>query len=457
MTKRTWEDLVMAGMELGRVEERATRQVDRCQWVWGELAEEVGDGSLKDYAEKVGKEYNTLRIYRIVVRAFPSAHRCADVSFKHHREVLTVKDPAKRQGWLQWAAENNKSVAAMMAAIREQPPAIKDETATPTPPSLPGNGASPGRSIGDEALSLYVQPATDRKLLAQASVEEWKAMDEVSRQAMLGRRSDTATFNRQDNDSIEWALWSWNPVTGCLHNCSYCYARDIAERFYAWKFAPTFLPSRLDAPMHTKVPPGNNIGGKNVFTCSMADLFGKWVPAEWIEAVLDSVRQNPQWNFLFLTKFPSRLPDFDFPDNAWIGTTIDAQARIPHAEECFAKTRARVKWLSCEPMLERLTFNRLDLFDWIVAGGASASTQTPEFRPPREWIEHLEGQARKAGLKIYEKTNLLSRLREYPGQIEPDAMNVHDAFDMGYIQRDVLAPQNYKPGEIIDEGVAFLR
>jgi pyruvate-formate lyase-activating enzyme len=27
-------------------------------------------------------------------------------------------------------------------------------------------------------------------------------------------------------------LWSWNPVTGCLHDCPYCYARDIANRFY---------------------------------------------------------------------------------------------------------------------------------------------------------------------------------------------------------------------------------
>lgn len=34
------------------------------------------------------------------------------------------------------------------------------------------------------------------------------------------------TFN-QVNDNIGWAKWSWNPVTGCLHNCDYCYARDI--------------------------------------------------------------------------------------------------------------------------------------------------------------------------------------------------------------------------------------
>ena len=30
---------------------------------------------------------------------------------------------------------------------------------------------------------------------------------------------------------IEWCSHTWNPVTGCLHNCVYCYARDIAWRF----------------------------------------------------------------------------------------------------------------------------------------------------------------------------------------------------------------------------------
>ena len=104
MTKRSFEDLVMAGMELGRVEERATRQADRCQWDWGELADEVGGESLRDYAEKVGKEHDTLKRYRTVVRAFPSGTRVPDLSFVHHRDVMTVKDPAKRQGWLQWAA-----------------------------------------------------------------------------------------------------------------------------------------------------------------------------------------------------------------------------------------------------------------------------------------------------------------------------------------------------------------
>jgi hypothetical protein len=51
------------------------------------------------------------------------------------------------------------------------------------------------------------------------------------------------TFN-QTNEMVDWAKWTWNPVTGCLHTCVYCYARDIAERFYPEKFEPTFRPGR---------------------------------------------------------------------------------------------------------------------------------------------------------------------------------------------------------------------
>lgn len=34
-----------------------------------------------------------------------------------------------------------------------------------------------------------------------------------------------------DKTKIEWCDSTWNPVTGCLHGCEYCYARQIAERF----------------------------------------------------------------------------------------------------------------------------------------------------------------------------------------------------------------------------------
>jgi protein gp37 len=157
------------------------------------------------------------------------------------------------------------------------------------------------------------------------------------------------------------------------------------------------------------------MGNRNVFTCSMADLFGKWVPQEWISAVLGQVEANPQWNFLFLTKFPVRLAEFEFPDNAWVGTTVDCQARVKNAERSFRRVQAAVKWLSVEPLLEPLTFDDLGAFQWIVLGGASASSQTPEWHPPREWSEALRCQAQKLGIGVYEKRNLLERVRQYPG------------------------------------------
>jgi protein gp37 len=223
-------------------------------------------------------------------------------------------------------------------------------------------------------------------------------------------------FNQQESDGIEWAHWSWNPLTGCLHDCDYCFARDNANFRLPQGFAPSFYPGRLKAPGRMKLPAKAKtiFAYKNVFTCSMADLFGKWVPDDLIQMVLDAARTATEWNFVFLTKHPQRLLEFKFPDNAWVGTTVDTQARVAAAEKVFEKLDARVKCLSCEPMLERLTFKKLDLFDWIMIGGASKSTKTPEFKPPREWVQHLWAQAKKADCRIFEKSNLLERRRELP-------------------------------------------
>lgn len=268
------------------------------------------------------------------------------------------------------------------------------------------------------------------------TLSEWENLTEPERAQALGQSHPRKKFN-STNDNVEWALWTWNPITGCLHNCPYCYARDIANRFYSHlpdneRFAPVFYPDRLSAPSNTKLPnlaaitdPIERMGKQNVFVCSMADLFGKWTPREWIEAVLKQVRDNPQWTYLFLTKFPIRMAEFSYPDNVWLGTTVDYQWAVNRAEKAFFKIKANgfggVCWLSCEPMMEKLTFSSLNMFDWVVMGGASKSTQTPEFRPPQEWIDHLCKQARDSGCKIYQKTNLLAnggeRIREYPAEV----------------------------------------
>lgn len=114
-------------------------------------------------------------------------------------------------------------------------------------------------------------------------------------------------------------------------------------------------------------------------------------------------------------KSPQRYLEFEFPGNSWLGTTVDTQARVSEAERVFRKLKGVVvKWLSCEPLMERLTFKNLSVFDWVVIGGASASSMTQEFQPPWEWVEHLLNQARDAKCRVYFKPNLMSRPKEYP-------------------------------------------
>jgi len=273
--------------------------------------------------------------------------------------------------------------------------------------------------VQEEASVIKETETVNNKRLRGITVAEWNSMSNDAKGVLLKeheKETNSSVFNRT-NDNVEWALWTWNPVTGCLHDCPYCYARDIANRFYPEKFEPVFHPWRLSAPQHTLLPEKaaeTNVGEKNVFVCSMADLFGKWVPQGWIDAVLDTVRQHSQWNFLFLTKFPQKLSEQTFPDNAWVGTTVDRQHRVAVAEKAFANTKASVKWLSCEPLEERLDFSSLEMFDWIVLGGRSRSSQMPEFQPEWEWVEHLVEQARAANCMVYFKPNLKTRPREYP-------------------------------------------
>jgi protein gp37 len=285
-----------------------------------------------------------------------------------------------------------------------------------------------------------VQPLVTRKPTAikAYTMDEWERLTYDERDELMEIRG-TGQFN-STNDNVEWARWTWNPITGCLHNCAYCYARDIANHIYKHlpdgeRFTPAFYPDRLSFPENTKAPdvsriedPVTAMGLRNVFTCSMADLFGKWVPTAWIEAVLQKIADNPQWTFLLLTKFPIRMAEFTYPPNTWIGTTVDTQYAVERAEKAFTKIRGSgyqgVAWLSCEPMMERLTFSSLAMFDWLVMGGASVSSQTPAFAPPLEWWMDLWRQAQEIHLPVYMKTNLIQqdgrpvafdgRVREYP-------------------------------------------
>ena len=144
----------------------------------------------------------------------------------------------------------------------------------------------------------------------------------------------------------------------------------------------------------------------------MGDLFGKFVPDEWIAKVFAAAYSNPNWEYLFLTKFPQRYVRLDLPPTGWIGTTVDDQYRVKIAEEAFRKIRGvRVKWLSLEPLLAPLEFSDLSMFDFVVIGSQRATNHnwlragicatirmgnTPDRAGSRRWLQGLS-EAELAG------------------------------------------------------------
>lgn len=229
--------------------------------------------------------------------------------------------------------------------------------------------------------------------------------------------SDVVSGLNATNEHVDWAAHTINPVTGCLHTCEYCYARSMGEKRYKQGFYPTFFPRRLASIRHASGPTGHeHVREKNVFVGSMSDIFGKWIPDWMIQMVLDAIEYTSDLNFLFLTKFPQKMSSFEFPDNSWVGTTVDRQSEVDRAEKHLAQVEASVKWLSCEPMLEPLEFDDLSVFDTVVIGAQKAYAGTcEEIQPEFGWIADLCAAAREAGCTIYLKENLVLELpKELP-------------------------------------------
>ena len=222
-------------------------------------------------------------------------------------------------------------------------------------------------------------------------------------------------MNKQGKNGIPYCDFTWNPVVGCLHGCSYCFAERIAKRFNGSKafpngFAPTFHEKRLTEPMKIKKP-------SRIFVSDMGDLFGDWVPDEWINDVLMMVQGCSRHTFLFLTKNPKRYREFEFPENAWIGTSVENQAAADERIPLLLQAPAKVRFISAEPLLgpvdlspwlgisryeEGAAWARdtgADL-DWVIVGGESGPCARPTHP---DWVRGLRDQCQAAGTKFFFK------------------------------------------------------
>lgn len=194
-------------------------------------------------------------------------------------------------------------------------------------------------------------------------------------------------MNRQGKGKIEWCDYTWSPVVGCKHDCFYCYGKKIAKRFFKDNpnYEPRFYPERLKEPCWTKKP-------SKIFVCSMADLFGEWVPKDWIEKILGVVSQNPQHTFQFLTKNPERYLEFDFPENCWLGTTCESWAKYERVIWLIEKKMAsgNKTFISIEPLLGewKWKFQKDKKFIDLVIVGAMTGPNAIE--PKQEWIKSIK-------------------------------------------------------------------
>lgn len=241
-----------------------------------------------------------------------------------------------------------------------------------------------------------------------------------------------------DKTKIEWCDSTWNPVTGCLHNCEYCYARNIANRFsytkdwaaypanlvldepirdaltkkvcaYPHGFAPTFHRYRLDQPKKWKEP-------RNIFVCSMADLFGKWVPDEWIEEVYDACEAAPQHNYIFLTKNVDRYTDKEhgvpIAENMWYGISITGEAEVSQFNRLPAGCNT---FVSIEPLLEDLDVAKHDILfkqvDWVIIGAETGGRKN-KVVPLPEWINAIVDGYNAAKTPVFMKDSLIPIIGE---------------------------------------------
>jgi protein gp37 len=243
-------------------------------------------------------------------------------------------------------------------------------------------------------------------------------------------KPDKPVFN-STNDSVSWASWTWNPVTGCNHGCKFCYAREIANSdrmaaVYPFQFAPAYHDYRLTAPANTKRQKSDHAPDGRVFVCSMADLFGKWVPDQWIKSVFDAAIASPEWEYLFLTKWPKRYSMLAALPKAWFGASIIKQGdvdRVTRDMTSFEVHSGIVRWISLEPMLQPIKFDDLSWCDLVVIG-AQTSTRQPEgfvpaFSPKFEWVADVVAQCIEQGVPYYLKPNLLTAPGMDMAQMEP--------------------------------------
>lgn len=215
-----------------------------------------------------------------------------------------------------------------------------------------------------------------------------------------------------DNSAIQWTDATWNPTTGCTkisQGCKNCYAERLSKRLkmmglkkYKNEFKFVHHESEVELPLKWKRP-------RKIFVNSMSDLFHKDAEMEFIGRCFFTMIKADWHTYQILTKRPDKMAEFSklfvkyfgfpIPNHIWMGTSVENNDTTFRIDE-LKKVECDMRFVSFEPLLEKIESVDLSGIDWAIIGGESGY----HFRPiQKEWILDLIKQCKKQKVKVFFK------------------------------------------------------
>lgn len=179
-----------------------------------------------------------------------------------------------------------------------------------------------------------------------------------------------------ETTSIQWTDHTFNPWWGCVKvspGCEHCYAESLSKRFGKDIWGPAKTTHRqVTGSDNWRAPYKWNREAEKagrvdlVFCASMGDVFEDHPELDQPRSDLFYVMaQTRSLAWQVLTKRPENVLDMvprywlkAWPANVWIGTSVEDQKRADERIPELLKVPAAVRFLSCEPLLERVDLSR---------------------------------------------------------------------------------------------------
>lgn len=144
--------------------------------------------------------------------------------------------------------------------------------------------------------------------------------------------------------------------------------------------------------------------------CTDGDLFGPWVPEEWILQVFAAADEAPQHQYIFLTQYPERYKQLanheKLPQNKnfWYGSTATVRESSVWANEHYNA------FVAIEPLLGPFEGDVTKAFQklkWVIIG-AETGRNVGKVIPKAEWIKDILTSADATDTPVFMRSSMES-------------------------------------------------